>query len=67
MDSLSTCSFPLFFKEWNLDIKNVIDAWDNKGDITIGNDVWIGYKAIILSGVRIGDGIIIASRVVVTK
>lgn len=65
--SLSTYPFPIFFEEWNLDVKNITDAWDNKGDIIIGNDVWIGYEAIILSGVTIGDGAIIGSRAVVTK
>ena len=43
------------------------DAWDNKGDIVVGNDVWIGYEAVILSGVTIGDGAIIGARAVVTK
>lgn len=43
------------------------DAWDNKGDIVIGNDVWIGYEAVILAGVKIGDGAIIGTRSVVTK
>ncbi len=33
----------------------------------IGNDVWIGYQAVILSGVTIGDGAIVGSRAVVTK
>lgn len=42
-------------------------AWDNKGDIVIGDDVWIGYDAVILSGVTIGDGAVIGSRAVVTK
>ena len=37
------------------------------GDIVIGNDVWIGYEAVILSGVTIGDGAIIGTRAVVTK
>ena len=37
------------------------------GDIVIGNDVWIGYEAVIMAGVHIGDGAIIASRAVVTK
>ena len=32
----------------------------------IGNDVWIGYEAVILSGVTIGDGTIIGTRAVVT-
>lgn len=67
MRSLSTYPFPIFFKEWELDVKNICDAWDNKGDIVIGNDVWIGYEAVILSGVTIGDGAIIGSRAVVTK
>ena len=39
---------------------------DNK-PITIGNDVWIGANAIILPGVKIGDGAIIAAGAVVTK
>lgn len=67
MKSLSSYTFPIFFEEWGLDKKNVTDAWDNKGDIVIGNDVWIGYEAVILSGVTIGDGAIIGARAVVTK
>ncbi len=39
----------------------------NKGDTVIGNDVWIGYEAVIMPGVKIGDGAIIASKSVVTK
>lgn len=46
---------------------SIARAWDNKGDITVGNDVWIGYEALILAGVTIGDGAIIGSRAVVTK
>ena len=67
MQSLSTYTFPIFFDEWDLDAKNICDAWDNKGDIIIGNDVWIGYEAVILSGVTIGDGAIVGTRAVVTK
>lgn len=65
--SLSTYPFPIFFEEWGLDVQNITSAWDNKGDIVIGNDVWIGYEAVILSGVTIGDGAIIGTRAVVTK
>lgn len=39
----------------------------NKGDTVIGNDVWIGYDVTIMPGVKIGDGVIIASKSVVTK
>lgn len=67
LKSLSTYPFPLFFEEWNLNKEHVTSAWDNKGDIVIGNDVWIGYEAVILSGVHIGDGAIIGTRAVVTK
>lgn len=67
MTSLSSYPFPLFFEEWGLDRKDVATSWDNKGDIIIGNDVWIGYEAVILAGVTIGDGAIIGTRAVVTK
>lgn len=65
--SLSTYPFPLFFEEWQLDQAHVADAWDNKGDIVIGNDVWIGYEAVILAGVTVGDGAIIGTRALVTR
>ena len=65
--SLSTYTFPLFYEEWELEKSNITTAWDNKGDIVIGNDVWIGYEAVIMAGVHIGDGAIIAARAVVTK
>lgn len=67
LKSLSTYTFPLFFEEWDLPKSDVVSAWDNKGDIVIGNDVWIGYDAIIMAGVTIGDGAIIGTRAVVTK
>lgn len=65
--SLSTYTFPIFYEEYGLNPENITDAWDNKGDIIIGNDVWIGYEAVILSGVTVGDGAIIGARAVVTK
>ena len=67
LKSLSTYTFPLFFEEWGLQKSEVASAWDNKGDIVIGNDVWIGYDAVIMAGVTIGDGAIIGTRAVVTK
>lgn len=66
LGSLSTYTFPLFYEEWEHGMK-VTESWDNRGDIIIGNDVWIGYEAVILSGVTIGDGAIIGARAVVTK
>lgn len=69
LDSLSTYPFPIFFEEWELpvDVDSISQAWDNHGDIIIGNDVWIGYEAVIMSGIKIGDGAIIGTRAVVTK
>ena len=67
LKSLSTYTFPLFYEDWDLEKSDVVTAWDNKGDIVIGNDVWIGYEAVIMAGVHIGDGAIIGTRAVVTK
>src|SRR5690606_3311798 len=38
-----------------------------KGDTVIGNDVWIGYDALVMPGVNIGNGAIIAARAVVAS
>ena len=65
--SLSTYIFPVLFEEWGLDVAHIPEAWDNKGDIVVGSDVWIGYEAVILAGVTIGDGAIVAARAVVTQ
>ncbi len=46
------------------EIKNLTPEYEK---ITIGNDVWIGTRAIILDGVSIGDGVVIAAGAVVTK
>lgn len=56
---------------------NILKYWESassitghpatKGDIIIGNDVWIGYSAVVLSGVKIGDGAVIGASTVVTK
>ena len=67
LSSLSTYPFPIFFDEWGLEKPDVAAAWDRKRDIVIGNDVWIGYEAVILAGVTIGDGAVIGARAVVTK
>ncbi len=66
LNALSTYPFPLFWDEWHTHPTDVIKAWDNKGDIIVGNDVWIGYDAVILAGVTIGDGAIVGARAVVT-
>lgn len=64
-DSLSTYPFAIFGNGW----ENAMEGktYPQKGDINIGNDVWIGYNATIMSGVTIGDGAIIAANSTVIK
>lgn len=66
LKSFSTFPFPLFQNEKAYE-PNIIEAWDNKGDIVIGNDVWFGYDSVVMAGVTIGDGAIIGTRALVTK
>lgn len=73
-DWLSTSTFFYRKKMW-LGSPEVVEFYDahqidfasNPKQITIGNDVWIGSRAIILAGVKIGHGAIIAAGAVVTK
>jgi virginiamycin A acetyltransferase len=61
---LATYPFPIFGQGWELP---EAPAWPNKGDTVVGNDVWIGHAAVIMPGVQIGDGAIVATSAVVTK
>lgn len=65
--SLSTYPFPVLWEEWGLEGAGVASAWDRRGDITVGSDVWIGYEAVIMAGVTIGDGAVIGTRALVTR
>ena len=56
-----------FLKMWNMTELNHLMTRRYKGDIIIGNDVWIGYGATVLSGVTIGDGAIVGGGSLVTK
>ena len=67
LKTLSTYTFPLFFEEWDLPKSEVSTAWDNKGDIIIGNDVWIGQNVTIMPGVHIVDGAIIGTNATVAS
>ena len=46
---------------------NEPDSYKKKGNTVIGNDVWIGMESLIMPGVKVGDGAVIAARSVVTK
>lgn len=61
---------PVFYKKKNpLHVKLVEDDYkfNEYKAITIGNDVWIGARAIVMDGVSVGDGAIIAAGAIVTK
>jgi virginiamycin A acetyltransferase len=66
MSSLTTFPFPVVAADWGLDMGRE-EAWDQEGDTVIGNDVWIGFEAIIMPGIHVGDGSVIAARSLVTK
>jgi len=66
LSGLSTYPFSIFGNGWEKVIPDMKDL-PLKGDTVIGNDVWIGYDALIMPGVHIGDGAIIASKSVVVS
>ena len=64
---MSTYPFHVFGGAWEACTPPHLDELPRKGDIVIGNDVWIGRNSVILPGVRIGDGAIIAAQSVVAR
>lgn len=63
MDGFSTYPFPaLWGKEAGYEY-----YYPDKGDTSIGNNVWMGCEAIVMPGVTVGDGAIIGTRALVTK
>jgi virginiamycin A acetyltransferase len=65
LDGFSTYPFAIFRAGWQ--DPDLDWAKGSRGDIVIGNDVWIGAEAMILPGVAIGDGAIIGARAVVAS
>lgn len=63
--AISSYPFAIFGEDWSSAMEG--KEYPNKGNTTIGNDVWIGYGATIMPGVSVGDGAIIATKSVVTK
>lgn len=61
-DNVSTYPFNVFHEEYR-----DLNAFRSKGDVVIGSDVWIGRGAMILSGVTIGHGAVVAARALVAK
>lgn len=64
-DALSAFPFAIFGNGWEDAMES--KTYPRKGNICIGNDVWIGYNATIMAGVTIGDGAIVAANATVIK
>jgi virginiamycin A acetyltransferase len=64
LTGFSTYPFPVFGHGWDRAMPTAA-LWTDKGPTVVGNDVWLGYEALVMPGVRIGDGAIVASRAVV--
>lgn len=62
-DWISTYPFPAFMEE----AAGIPDYGTTRGDVEIGNDVWLGMGCTILSGVTIGTGAVVAAGAVVTR
>ena len=64
LSGISTYPFQIFGNGWEK-VMPKPEELPYKGDTVIGNDVWIGYDALIMPGVHIGNGAIVSSRSVV--
>ena len=67
ISSISTYPFHVFGGVWAENTPPHLSQLPFEGDIVIGNDVWIGRESVILPGVKVGDGAIIAACSVVTR
>ena len=65
--SVTTYPFHVFGGAWAQRTPPHLDQLPRKGDIVVGNDVWLGRDSLILPGVTIGDGAIVAARSVVSR
>jgi virginiamycin A acetyltransferase len=64
-DAVTSYPFAIFGQGWEDAMEG--KQYPHKGDTVIGNDVWIGHRAVIMPGITIGDGAIIGAYAVVTK
>ena len=66
LTGFSTYPFGIFGQGWEAAVPAPADL-PSRGDTVVGNDVWIGYDALVMPGVKIGNGAIVAARAVVVK
>lgn len=67
LSSVTTYPFNVFGGAWQENTPPHLKQLPFKGDTVIGNDVWIGRESVIMPGVKVGDGSIIAAYSIVTK
>lgn len=67
LSSATTHPFNVFGGAWTENTPPHMDQLPRKGDTVVGNDVWIGRESVVMPGVKIGDGAIIAAYSVVVK
>lgn len=67
ISSVTTYPFHVFGGAWRENTPPHLDQLPRKGDTVVGNDVWIGRECVIMPGVKVGDGAIVAACSVVTK
>jgi virginiamycin A acetyltransferase len=63
----STFPFGIFGEPWAERTMDLVMGATSRGDTVVGNDVWLGYQALVLPGVTIGDGAVIAAASVVAS
>gem|GEM_PF-2342174 len=63
-DGLSTYPFGIFGGGWS---KALPESWPSRGDLVVGHDVWIGYRATLLAGISVGHGAVIGAASVVAR
>lgn len=67
IDGVSTYPFSIFGGAWAEALPVEKAPFPFKGDTVIGNDVWCGYESVVMPGVRIGHGAVVAARAVATR
>jgi virginiamycin A acetyltransferase len=67
MSGFSTFPFNIFGDGWEEGFDPATWAQEVRGDTIVGNDVWIGMEALVMPGVTIGHGAIVATRAVVSR
>ena len=63
----STFPFGIFGEPWAERTMDLVMGAPSRGDTVVGNDVWLGYRALVLPGVTVGHGSIVAAASVVAS